>query len=283
MAGDLLHLMPLRKFVLVLAACLVLVSLSACGGRTTTATNIASTSATLNAVAHCDVAQVCTWYWEYWRASGPRSASVKTTVLGPVKGASPDVKLSQPINGLASSATYRWVLCGSPNGGASYACVGPQGIVGSSTADPPPDFATLTTAGKTQALVNTTPPRISVASGPTDPITEYLTTLSADPGTWSGTAPVTYSFQWQDCSGATAGSSCSAIAGATGRTYTPTQRDVGYNLRVLVSATDAAVPPVTVQVASAAVASVSPQMQTADVTCSASGGAIGTVIYLHGG
>src|SRR5215212_3375591 len=78
----------LMKIVPVVTACLVVVALSACGGQTTNATNIAPTSATLNATAHCDTGQICTWYWEYWPASGPRSASLKTAVVGPVKGAS---------------------------------------------------------------------------------------------------------------------------------------------------------------------------------------------------
>jgi hypothetical protein len=37
------------------------------------------------------------------------------------------------------------VICGSPNNGGAYGCVGPQGKVGSPTADPPPDSATFTT------------------------------------------------------------------------------------------------------------------------------------------
>ena len=62
-----------------------------------------------------------------------------------MRGASADVPLSTVITGLEPNTTYRWVFCGSPNNGADYACVGPNGKGGSTTADPPPDFETFTT------------------------------------------------------------------------------------------------------------------------------------------
>ena len=71
--------------------------------------------------------------------------SKKTPVQGPVRGASADVPLSTVITGLEPNTTYRWVFCGSPNNGADYACVGPHGKGGSTTAEPPPDFETFTT------------------------------------------------------------------------------------------------------------------------------------------
>jgi hypothetical protein len=52
------------------------------------------------------------------------------------------------------------------------------------------------------------------------------------PGTWTGAAPITFTFAWQRC----AGGNCVAIAGATNATYTPASADVGATLRVLVTA-----------------------------------------------
>jgi trimeric autotransporter adhesin len=60
-------------------------------------------------------------------------------------------------------------------------------------------------------------------------------TLSVTTGTWSGTSPLGFSYQWQRCS-----SGCANIDGATTSSYIPTNPDVGSSLRALVIATNAA-------------------------------------------
>ncbi len=60
-------------------------------------------------------------------------------------------------------------------------------------------------------------------------------TLSTSTGTWSGTAPISYSYRWARCS-----SSCSAISGAAASSYTPTSGDVGQKISVVVTATNTA-------------------------------------------
>ncbi len=59
-------------------------------------------------------------------------------------------------------------------------------------------------------------------------------TLTANPGTWSGTPTITYQYQWQRCD--SAGANCVDIPGATSSTYTLTPADVGSTVRVLVTA-----------------------------------------------
>ena len=58
-------------------------------------------------------------------------------------------------------------------------------------------------------------------------------TLTADPGSWSDPA-ATFSYAWQRCDISAA---CAAIDGATGSVYTPTTDDLGYWVRVEVTAT----------------------------------------------
>jgi hypothetical protein len=59
-------------------------------------------------------------------------------------------------------------------------------------------------------------------------------TQTADPGTWSGTQPISFTYQWRSCNSSGAG--CSSISGATARTYVARQSDVGRTLRVRVTA-----------------------------------------------
>jgi hypothetical protein len=60
--------------------------------------------------------------------------------------------------------------------------------------------------------------------------------LTANPGAWSGTTPITYTYAWQRCD--TSGNGCTPIGGATASTYTLVAADVGNTIRVLVVATN---------------------------------------------
>ncbi len=83
------------------------------------------------------------------------------------------------------------------------------------------DTATVATV----APANTAPPVISGTARDGE-------ILTASTGTWTGTAPITYAFQWQR--------GTTAIAGATAATYTAQAADVGQALRVIVSASNSA-------------------------------------------
>ena len=63
--------------------------------------------------------------------------------------------------------------------------------------------------------------------------TQVGQTLTARPGTWTG-SPTSFSYQWRSC--ATGGTACTAIDGAGGVTYTITPGDVGAALSLIVTA-----------------------------------------------
>jgi hypothetical protein len=81
-------------------------------------------------------------------------------------------------------------------------------------------------------------------------------TLTADPGTWTGTQPITYAYEWQRCNAT--GGGCAAISGATTKTYVLTKADAGVTLRVKVTATDSTGSTNATSVPTAVVASAAP-------------------------
>lgn len=58
-------------------------------------------------------------------------------------------------------------------------------------------------------------------------------TLTANPGAWTGDQPIVFTYQWTRCN--TGGDNCVAIPGATNQTYQVTSADVGTTLRVEVT------------------------------------------------
>jgi hypothetical protein len=62
-------------------------------------------------------------------------------------------------------------------------------------------------------------------------------TLTANPGSWSGSTPITFTYQWRRCNDA--GANCDDVGGATRQTYVLGSGDVGRRIRVRVTATNA--------------------------------------------
>ncbi len=62
--------------------------------------------------------------------------------------------------------------------------------------------------------------------------------LTASSGSWSGSTPLNYSYQWQDCNAS--GESCTDVKGATSATYSVAEGDVGHTMRILVTVANGA-------------------------------------------
>src|SRR5205085_1796893 len=68
-------------------------------------------------------------------------------------------------------------------------------------------------------------------------------TLFTTNGSWTGTAPISFRYRWLRCDatgGGANGVNCSAISGATGKTYTVKTVDIGTTIRVRVTGKNSA-------------------------------------------
>jgi hypothetical protein len=86
-------------------------------------------------------------------------------------------------------------------------------------------------ARRATSPVNTSPPTISGTP-------QEGQTLVANPGAWTGTQPISFSYWWLRCD--RNGGSCAGISGATGQSYSLTSADVGQTVRVRAAARNSA-------------------------------------------
>jgi hypothetical protein len=151
---------------------------------------------------------------------------------------------TQPI-----SYGYEWRRCDSAGGScaaiagataSSYTLTGADvgstlrvAVTGSNSAGSATAVSAATAVVQAAAVppANTSPPTNSGAA-------QQGQTLTASPGSWSGTQPISYGYEWRRCD--SAGGSCAAIAGATASSYTLTSADVGSTLRVAVTGSNSA-------------------------------------------
>jgi hypothetical protein len=150
-----------------------------------------------------------------------------------------------------TSFTYQWLRCpalgGKPDGSnCDQIGAATTNSYSPGSADVGKTLRTQVTAsntdGQTTATSNAT---AVVASQPGPPNTALPTisgtttvgsTLTANPGTWTGSG-ITFAYQWQRCDAT--GANCTSIANATNTTYLLASEDAGHTFRVAVTATDA--------------------------------------------
>jgi hypothetical protein len=109
----------------------------ACSGYTTPATNVTTTSATLNAMGGCagGSPNPCSWYWRYGTGG---QYQFTTPVQGPC-GPGCDTggttaPLNQAVTGLTPYTQYRYQICGKGDNSDTFGCVGPDGTGSTSQA-----------------------------------------------------------------------------------------------------------------------------------------------------
>ena len=84
------------------------------------------------------------------------------------------------------------------------------------------------------AVFQPSDPADTVPPSVTGSVVDLGGTLTANPGTWSGTPTIAHTFQWQRCNAQ--GEACQNIAGATASTYQTVAADKDQRLRVVVAA-----------------------------------------------
>lgn len=137
---------------------------------------------------------------------------------------------------------YAWILCDSQARCTTSSVTGTTYLVGSAdigmTITLRVTATNLTnvsvTADSTPTAAVTAAPPVNTAAPTVSGSATVGSTLSADPGTWSG-SPATYTYDWQRCSNGT----CSSTGG-TSSTYLVQSADVNSTLRVAVTATNSA-------------------------------------------
>jgi Tol biopolymer transport system component len=197
-----------------------------------------------------------------WQTAAPIAVSAPS-ISG---GFAPETgQLLSATNGGWSGAssggfTYQWRRCDSAGnncadiGGATastYAVVGADvghrlrvvvtasNAAGSTASSPSNATGVVAQAGVFSPPANTAPPSISLPSGETVPMVGDF--VSATAGSWSGSFPMTFAYQWVQCPAADPlNGPCFAIPGATSSFFTIPPSLYGMRLRVTVTATNSA-------------------------------------------
>jgi hypothetical protein len=142
------------------------------------------------------------YQWQHCDSTGANCTDIAAATSSTKTLKSADIGFTMAVRVTASNASL-------PSGGSASATSAPTAVV---QALPPS---------------NTSPPTVSGTA-------QDGQKLTASKGTWSGSTPLTYSYQWQRCDGS--GANCVDIAGATSSTRTLKTSDVGATLVVRVTA-----------------------------------------------
>ena len=202
-------------------------------------------------------------------ATTPDGSAPGTSAVTPVIAASAPANVTPPTidgdavvgetltasNGTWSGSnpvfTYQWQKCDSHGTASSCANIGgaTANVYVPATGDVGSTLRVLVTAtnGLGSATKESNPTPIVASTVPTNTSLPAIQAIldtdgsvlsySATTGTWTGTDPITYAYQWRRCD--TGGLNCQDIPAAITSTYLPAAADIGSRLRVVVTATNA--------------------------------------------
>jgi hypothetical protein len=168
---------------------------------TGSATNIASLSATLGGSVNPN-GYSTTYHFDY----GPTTSYGSSTSGTSAGSGTSSLSVQAPLSSLLAATTYHFRLVASNSYGTSYGS--DQTFITLALPSPP---------------ANTSLPSVSGSA-------VVGQVLSASPGSWSGSTPMSYSYQWQD--------NGTNISGATSSSYTLASSDAGAQVDVVVNASN---------------------------------------------
>jgi len=203
------------------------------------------------ALSAADRQAVTDWLNQKYTVTTPPTApsnALQPTVSGTARDGSTLTASPGSWNGTQPlTYAYQWQRCNAS--GASCAAIGgaTAATYAIAAADVGSTLAVTVTASNSagsasassaaSAVVTAAPPANtalpSISGNP-----QVGSTLAATAGAWTGTAPLSFAYQWQRCD--VAGANCAAVAGSTGTTYALAAADVGSTIRVQVTASNAA-------------------------------------------
>jgi hypothetical protein len=189
------------------------------------------------------------WLNTKYKVIGPPSPPANTTapaISGTAKDGSTLTSSTGTWTGSAPiTYGYQWQRCNSGGGSCSNIAGAQSATYGASNADIGSTLRVTVTGTNSvgNATAQSAATAVVTAAAPSNSALPTITgsardgqTLTADKGTWSGTSPIGYAYQWQRCSAA--GASCANIASATNQTYGLGGADIGSTVRVVVTASN---------------------------------------------
>lgn len=141
------------------------------------------------------------------------------------------------------SLSYQWQRCNSTGEkcGNISGATGSTYVVSSGDGGSTVRVTVIATNASGFALASSAASATVAASAPSNTASPSITgtaqdgeTLTADKGTWSGSSPISYTYQWESCN--PSGEECAAIEEASSPEYDLTEGDIGSTLRVIVTA-----------------------------------------------
>jgi len=135
---------------------------------------------------------------------------------------------------IPDSTSSSYVVQAADLGSTIVVAVTATNAVGSATSISPPTGVIQPSSGRGGTAVRPSSTRAPTIKG----VLARGKTLNAVNGTWTGTTPMTFSYQWFRC--AVTGTNCTAIALATRATYVLKAADVNRRIRLQITAGNAA-------------------------------------------